>query len=222
LLQVPGSPASRFLIVNGDTLTDLHLGALVTRHEQTGPLVTMAVVANTEPEKYGGVLVDDEGVVTGFVRRGSPQASYHFIGVQVAEAAAFASVPDNVPYESVGALYPALMAARPGAVRAFVSGADFHDIGTPADYLATAMRLSQSERDLRGRRVDVASTAVVTRSILWDDVTVGPGAVLHECIVTDGVRVPENSAWQRMALRVPSEPLSAGERLISGLAATTL
>ena len=31
----------------------------------------------------------------------------------------------------------------------------------------------------------------VTRSVLWDDVTVGAGAVLTECIVADGVDVPD-------------------------------
>src|SRR4051812_30216254 len=47
---------SRFMIVNGDTLTNLDVAALLARHQATAPLVTMAVVQNTEPDKYGGVL----------------------------------------------------------------------------------------------------------------------------------------------------------------------
>jgi NDP-sugar pyrophosphorylase family protein len=217
-----GVPGSRFLIVNGDTLTDLDLGALVAQHEATQPLVTMAVVANSEPEKYGGVLVDDGGVVTGFVRRGSAQRSYHFIGVQVTEAAAFASVPANVPYESVATLYPALMAERADAVRAFISSADFHDIGTPADYLATSLRLSPPGALPTGARVVVDATSSVERSILWDDVTVEPDVVLRGCIVTDGVRVPARSSWHDVALRLPSADVAAGERLINGVAVAPL
>src|SRR5687768_18575774 len=46
-----------FLIVNGDTLTDLDIRDVVDRHRATGALVTMALVPNREPDKYGGVAV---------------------------------------------------------------------------------------------------------------------------------------------------------------------
>ena len=233
LLQVPGSgfhvpgsgtevQGSRFLIVNGDTLTNLDLGALMAQHEDTRPLVTMAVVANTEPDKYGGVIVDERGLVTGFARRGSQQPSYHFIGVQVAEAAAFTSVPEHVPYESVATHYPALIAARRDAVRAFITTADFHDIGTPGDYLATSLRLSPAGTIATGRNTVIDSGAEVERSILWDDVTVDAGAVLHDCIVTDRVRVPADSSWSRVMLRAACADLAPGERLVDGLAVTPL
>ena len=53
-------------------------------------------------------------------RAGPAEPSYHFVGVQVAEAEAFASLPDNGRSSRSAALYPALIAARPGSVRAFV------------------------------------------------------------------------------------------------------
>ena len=65
--------ASPFLIVNGDTLTDVDVAALVADHRQSGALVTMAVVPNTEPDKYGGVVVEPDGAVSGFAKRGSPR-----------------------------------------------------------------------------------------------------------------------------------------------------
>jgi NDP-sugar pyrophosphorylase family protein len=64
-----------FLIVNGDTLTDFDVRALVDEHRAHDALVTMAVVPNTEPEKYGGVVVADDGAESGFVRRGSGEPS---------------------------------------------------------------------------------------------------------------------------------------------------
>src|SRR5688572_22462394 len=136
----PGAPSESFLIVNGDTLTDVNLAALVADHHSSGALVTMAVVPNTEPEKYSGIAADAEGRFTGFVPRRSPQPSFHFIGVQVAVPRAFASVPAGTPHE-VRALYPALAAAQPGSIRLFRTAADFLDIGTPADYLHTALTL---------------------------------------------------------------------------------
>ena len=215
---------STFLLVNGDTLTDAGIPAVIESHRSTGALVTMAVVPNTEPMKYGGALVDDRDVITGFVPRGSSQPSWHVIGVQVAEMEAFRDVPDNVPYESVRTLYPALIASRAGAVRAFRCRAEFFDIGTPADYLSTSLQFAQREggQRLLGERSVIDAAATVQDSILWDDVMVEAGAMLKECVVTDGVRVPADTSWHGVSLRVCEGPLEPGEREYDGLAIAAL
>ena len=211
-----------FLIVNGDTLTDVDLVALVADHHSSGALVTMAVIPNTEPGKYGGVAADAEGRFTGFVPRGSAAPSFHFIGVQVAVPGAFAAVPAGTPYQ-VGALYTALAAAQPGSIRLFRTEADFLDIGTPADYLNTALILA--DRDglpCTGVNSRVDFSASVERSVLWDDVVVHAGAMLKECVVTDGVVVPADTSWHGVTLRVPTAERAAGERVIDGLAVCSL
>ena len=216
--------ASTFLIANGDTLTDVDVGAVIATHARFRPLVTLAVIPNTEPQKYGGVVVDDEGVVTGFVRKGAVTPSHHFIGVQVAEAEAFAGLPENVPHESVAALYPELMRARRDAVRAHVCAAEFMDIGTPADYLATSLLLSRREGGdaTRGARARVHPSARVEESILWDDVEVGEGAMLRQCVVTDGVQVPDDTSWIGVTLRRASGELAPAERRVGELAVSSL
>jgi NDP-sugar pyrophosphorylase family protein len=168
----------------------------------------MALVPNPRPEKYGGVLVAD-GYVTGFVRAGSGGPSYHFIGVQLAEAEVFRPLEDGVPWESVNTLYPQLIAGNPKSVAAFLCDASFRDIGTPADYLATSLELADLEGDrlvsLRGTRID--ETARVTRSAVWDDVTIDAGAKLTECIVCDRVTVPAGAVYRRVAIvRDPAMP----------------
>jgi NDP-sugar pyrophosphorylase family protein len=169
------------------------------------------------------VLVDADGMVTGFVRRGSREPSYHFVGVQAAEAAAFATVSPDVPSDTVSALYPALIAARAGAVRAFRTDAVFFDIGTPADYLETSLRLAAREGSrLSADGARVEPDARVERSILWDDVVVEAGAMLKECVVTDGVRVPAETSWHGVTLRVATAELAEGERRIGGLAIASL
>ncbi len=213
--QVP-DPGT-FLIFNGDTLTDVSLPALLDDHRRSGALVTMAVVPNTEPEKYSGVGVGPDGAFTGWVSRGSREPSYHFIGVQVAEPAAFASVPADTPSE-VRTLYPALVAARPGAVRAFRTQASFMDIGTPSDYLETSLLLAAREGIDTSAGAEISPTARIERSILWDDVIVEDGAMLKECVVTDGVRVPADTSWHGVTIRVASGELTPGERRIEGLA----
>jgi NDP-sugar pyrophosphorylase family protein len=216
------STHAAFLIVNGDTLTDVDVAALVAAHHSSGALVTMAVIPNTEPEKYSGVAADAAGRFTGFVPRGSPEPSFHFIGVQAVDPRAFATVPSGTPYE-VGALYPALASAQPGSIRLFRTEADFLDIGTPADYLNTALTLA--DRDglpCTGLNNRVDFSASLERSVLWDDVVVEAGALLKECVVADGVVVPAGTSWHGVTLRLPTGELAAGERVIDGLAVCSL
>ncbi len=218
-----GGPA--FLIVNGDTLTNVDLDALVAAHERSQALATLAVVPNTEPQKYGGVLVDDGGSVRGFATRGSTETSYHFVGVQAARADAFASLADGVPAESFAALYPSLMAAHPGAVRAHVTAADFFDIGTPADYLRTSLLLAERERapdQLIGANARIDASARIESSVVWDDVEVGAGALIRESVVTDGARVPAGASWTGVTIRAANGELAAGEQRVGALVIASL
>jgi NDP-sugar pyrophosphorylase family protein len=204
-----------FLIVNGDTLTNLDTNALWETHRASGALVTMALIENPRPEHYGGVLVSADGWVTGFGRAGR----YHFIGVQVAKARAFAGLEDGVPAESVNMLYPRLMAANPHAIAAHVSTATFLDIGTPRDCLATSLALAEKEPPrLVSDRAKIHPSAQLVRTVAWDDVVVGAHARLHDCIVGDGAWIPDGAVFERCAI-VPAggrQP-AAGERVEGGL-----
>jgi len=191
----------RFLIVNGDTLTDVDLDALLATHARSGALVTMCLIPNPAPAKYGGVLANAAGFVTAFTRRGAVSQSYHFIGVQVVEAHAYLELEDGVAAGSVGELYPRLIARDPRSVAAFISDASFHDIGTPADCLRTTLDLASVEGSrLIGSRSRVDESAVIERSALWDDVTVEAGARLTECIVADGATIPRGAVFERRAI----------------------
>jgi NDP-sugar pyrophosphorylase family protein len=199
---LPLLDASRVLVVNGDTLTDVDLHAMQAAHEVSRALVTMALVPNEDPDRYGGVLVDPAGAVTGFVPRGPAAASsWHFVGVQLLEAAALATVSPDHASESVTGLYPTLIRERPGSVRGYRCTAAFRDIGTPADYLESSLALAAGDdRALVGARCTVAENAAVVRTILWDDVIVETGVRLRECVVTDGVRVAAGSNFTRQIL----------------------
>lgn len=195
--------ADTFFVINGDTLTDVDLAALSAAHESAGASVTLALVVNRQPDRYGGVLLDAEQCVTGFAPRGRAEGSFHLVGVQIVRASVFASLPAGQPANSVGGVYDALIARQPGAIRGFVCDAAFWDIGTVSDYWTTSWSLAQAEgtADLTcGRRVRIDPTARVSRSILWDDVEIAGGCVVDECVVTDGVRVPRGASYRRTIL----------------------
>lgn len=214
----PEGTGGTFFLVNADTLTSVDLRAMFDEHRRTGALVTMALIPNPRPDKYGGVLLDADRSVTAFTRRGAPGPSFHFIGPQVVEAEAFAALPDGVPKESVLQVYPQLMAARRGSVRGFVCDSVFRDIGTPADLLATSLELAEldgrRDRPRWGRNVAVAASARVRRSVLWDDVAIEANAAIDECVIADGVRIPAGASFTRCAIaRGDGGPVEAGEQL---------
>lgn len=191
----------RFLIVNGDTLTNVDVDALLQRHDSSGARVTMSLIPNPAPDKYGGVTVSEDGFVTGFTRAGKGVESFHFIGVQVAEADVFSRLEDNVRSESVNALYPVLIRDARESIAAFSSSASFNDIGTPLDCLRTSLALVADEGDrMVAGTAQIGADAVVERTAIWDDVIVGAGAHLRECIVGDRVTIPAGARYERCAI----------------------
>ncbi len=205
---IPLLDSDRFLIVNGDTLTAVDLRALAAQHVDTNAMVTMAVV-DADP-RYNAIVANDDGIVTGFSKRepgtapnsapgtsGTPgthgtSGKFHFIGVQAVNAAAFAGVNPGVKSETVHGIYPGLIAQRTGSVRLFHTREAFHDIGSPRDYLETALRIAAEEHrppDVGDGSV-IAAGATVTNTVVWDRVTIAAGARLANCVVADDVAVP--------------------------------
>ena len=193
--------APRFLIINGDTLTDCSLRDLVERHETSRARVTMAVVAG-DVARYGGVLVGDDGVVLGFGRSAAESRVLHFIGAQAVEASAFADLPDDEAHETVRSLYPRLIAEDSRSIAAFESGAEFLDVGTARDYHQTVVAMAAREgRPLdRGEHCHIATSARLIDTVVWDRVTIESDVELIHCIVADDVVVPSGTRYERATL----------------------
>ena len=196
-----------FFIVNGDTLCDVPLSSLAAAHRSSDASVTMAVVPNPAPDRYNGLMVDEDNRVAGFSPRGERRDGWHFTGVQVANSSVFAALPDGVPAESVHGVYKALTRPGPGAVRAHrVSGA-FYDVGAPIDYLRTSLAVGNGRAIEPG--VTIAPGAGVDRSILWSGASIGAGATIENCIVT-AVTVPAGFK-ARNAVLTPASVCRAGD-----------
>jgi mannose-1-phosphate guanylyltransferase len=204
---LPLLDAPRFIIVNGDTLTDVRISDVIAAHEKSGPEVTMAVVPHPAPGRYGGVRVSDAGLVEGFSgRTENPDAPlWHYIGVQVVESRVFADLPDNEPAESVGGIYRDLV--KRGLVAAHRSESVFRDIGRPDDYLETAFAVARDEGHTSGLIAEAGAVAdpgaTFDRVILWAGARVDAGARLTNCIVAGG-HVPAGTTVENSCL-VPGE-----------------
>ena len=199
----------RFFLVNGDTLCDIDLRDLLDAHLSRNARVTLAVTPNPAPQRYGGVLVDSNGWVREFTRAGDPREPAHFVGVQIADASVFETLPDGDPTASIGGLYDTLL-THPGQVAAHPIVGRFHDVGTTADYLDTSHEVAADESHPtapRGLGNHVHPSARLERSVLWDDVTVGAECVVTDCVLADGVHLVDGTTLNRQAVvRLPLPP----------------
>ena len=69
-----------FLVISGDALTDIDLGAFVARHRQSGGIATLAVKQVPDTREYGVVLHDRDGRITGFQEKPAPEEALSDLG----------------------------------------------------------------------------------------------------------------------------------------------
>ena len=125
----------RFLMLNGDVLTDIDLTAQIAQHERTGARGTLALVPVADPTAYGLVRTTDDGAVTGFVEKPSAdQIDTNLIsaGAYVLERDVLDLIePDrNVSIERE--VWPQLVGE---GLYGYAAEAYWLDIGTPDRYL---------------------------------------------------------------------------------------
>ncbi|MFZ4986896.1 MAG: sugar phosphate nucleotidyltransferase, partial [Blastocatellia bacterium] len=194
-----------FVVINGKIITDIDLKAALDTHRRSGALATLVLKPNLHREHFREVLMDGTGRVTGFGQFPDREAKgdslpLMFTGIHLMEPEIFEFIPRGVFSDSVKDVYPQALAAGK-VVAGHVGAGDWYELSTIERYLAISLELSQHGGGLvvdEGCRID--PTAVVTNSVLWKRVEVGPGVRLDQCIVGDDVRIPAGSSYQRAVI----------------------
>jgi mannose-1-phosphate guanylyltransferase len=210
----------RFLMLNGDVLTDIDLTAQIAQHEASGARATLALVPVPDPSAYGVVILREDRSVSEFVEKPSPdsvKSNLISAGSYVLEREILDLIaPDrNVSIERE--VWPRLVG---NGLYGFVSDGYWLDIGTPERYLQgtfdilegnvqSAVRarlgsdwlLVDEDAKVHGRAVppavlergvSVAEGAHVgSLVVLAQDVSVGAGASVERAVVLEGTRIGE-------------------------------
>jgi mannose-1-phosphate guanylyltransferase len=137
----------RFLMLNGDVLTDMDLTAQIEQHERTGARATIALIPVEDPSRYGLVRIDADREVEEFVEKPSnDQIDTNLInaGAYVLEREVLSSVEREVNVSIEREIFPQLVGA---GLFAYPQDGYWLDIGTPATYL-------QATFDILERTVD--------------------------------------------------------------------
>ncbi|HUF32040.1 MAG TPA: NDP-sugar synthase [Acidimicrobiales bacterium] len=182
----------RFLVVNGDVLTDLDLGALIDFHDAAGAEGTIALTKVDDPSQFGVVPTDDDGRVEAFVEKPPPgEAPTDLInaGFYVLEASVLGRIAPGVRVNIERETFPAMVAD--GTLFARPDEAYWLDVGTPERYLAASLDLLDGRRveQLEASDADLVAGEVILPAALGDGVRIAEGASVARSVLGDGARV---------------------------------
>ncbi len=192
----------RFVVVNGDVLTDLDVSALVAFHEEKGAEGTIALHKVEDPSAFGVVPTDGEGRVEAFVEKPSrDEAPTDLInaGTYVLEPSVLDRIEGGRRVSIEREVFPAMVAD--GTLYATAGDTYWIDTGTPALYLKAQLDLLDGLRGEPHEGVDpdaaVHPSADVSRSVVAAGAVVGDGAVVCESAILAGARVEPGARIER-------------------------
>jgi mannose-1-phosphate guanylyltransferase len=210
----------RFLMLNGDVLTDIDLTKQIAQHEATGAKATLALVPVPDPTAYGLVHLHEDHSVREFVEKPSSDridSNLISAGAYVLEREVLELVPPERNVSIEREVWPALIGE---GLYGYPSDSYWLDIGTPERYLKGTFDIIEGNVDtavkerlgsdwlaidegaevsgrvippaVLERGVRVAEGAHVgSLAVLAGDVSIGAGATVERAVILNGAEIGE-------------------------------
>ncbi len=236
---------ARFLMLNGDVLTDIDLSAQIAQHEASGAKGTLALVPVADPSAYGLVTLGEDQSVRAFLEKPSTEnfeSNLISAGAYVLEREILELIPPDRNVSIEREVWPRLVG---NGLYGYVADGYWLDIGTPERYLqgtfdilegnvrtAVLERLGsdwlavEDATEVHGRvippgllerGVRVGKGAHVgSLAVLAEDVWVGAGSSVERSVVLEGSRIGEGCELRDCIIGAGCE-VGTGTR-ISGMA----
>jgi NDP-sugar pyrophosphorylase family protein len=202
----------RFIVCNGDVLTDLDLSAMIAFHEARGAHATIALTEVDDPSAFGVVPTRPDGEVVGFIEkppRDLAPTNWINAGIYILEPELLKRIPPRVNVSIERETFPRMVETR-HSLFAFSARGYWLDIGTPAKYL-------QAHTDALAGRLGRPPAPGATEDPvgIWRQAaaTLDPGAVMRApVLIGAGARV-EKGAIVKGSVVGPGALVGAGARI---------
>lgn len=170
------------LVICGDALIDLDIGAALDEHRQKGAVASVVTldVASEQVQNYGIVVTEDDGRVVSFQEKPKPEEAKSTLastGIYIFEPSVLDLVPSGQEYDIGSQLFPQLVER---GLPFYAQNRFFNwiDIGRVTDYWAVLQRVLRgeiAEMNMPGREVQPGVWVGLNTNINWDSVKiVGP------------------------------------------------
>jgi mannose-1-phosphate guanylyltransferase len=194
----------RFVVLNGDVMTDLDITALIAYHEAKGAEGTIHLTPVDDPSRYGVVPIDADGRVIEFVEkppRDEAPTNWINAGTYVLEPSVLDRIASDRRVSIEREVFPAM--AGEGVLFAQQSDVYWIDTGTPETYVQAQLDLVSG---LRGERLPavapsaVVEGATVVDSVVMADAVVEAGASIRGSVVMPGAHVSSGARVEQSIL----------------------
>jgi mannose-1-phosphate guanylyltransferase / phosphomannomutase len=210
-----GALDDRFVVLSGDSLTDVDLADVIKFHESKGAAVTVTLKRVEDPLEFGIVIVDDEGRIERFLEKpgwGEVFSDTINTGIYVIEREVLDEIPEGEEFDFAKDLFPALL-ARGVPLYGYITDRFWTDVGTLEAYLAAHRAALDREVDIDiegfemeggiwlGEGAEVDPDAQLTGPVyVGEDARIDPGAVLREYTVLGRGVVVKSGAFLHRAV----------------------
>ena len=172
-----------FLVVSGDAVTDVDLGAFLEAHRRSGAAATLALKRVSNPLEFGVVVTAEDGRIERFLEKpswGEVFSDTINTGIYALEPEVLAGIPEDEPFDFSKQLFPELLNAGV-ALHGHVVEGYWQDVGNLIQY-------QQANRDALDRKVKLEIAGVRLRENIW----IGEGSLAENLDAISGPAVIGN------------------------------
>ena len=176
-----------FLVISGDVLTDIDLGAIVKAHQDAGALASIALKRVENPLEFAIVITRPDGSIERFLEKpswGEVFSDTANTGIYVLEPGIFDFIRADEVVDFAGDVFPAVLEKKLPLIGTVVDGY-WEDVGTLEAYL-------RAHQDVLDRRVHVDIDGFRIGEGIWlgEDADVDPTARIEgPVVIGDNCRI---------------------------------
>jgi mannose-1-phosphate guanylyltransferase len=185
------------LVLCGDALIDLDIGAAVREHKAKGAVASVVAleVPRDQVQSYGMVVADSAGRVQSFQEKPTPDEARSTLastGIYLFEPSVVNLIPPACNFDIGAQLFPMLVELQ---LPFFVQNRFFNwiDIGRVSDYWSVLQRVLRGEvahMNMPGREVRPGVWVGLNTRIPWDDVSItGPVYIGSSVRIDPGAKI---------------------------------
>jgi mannose-1-phosphate guanylyltransferase/phosphomannomutase len=181
----------RFLVISGDVLTDIDLGAIVRFHEDHKAMATIGLAHVENPLEFGIVITREDGTIERFLEKptwGQVFSDTINTGIFVLEPEIFDYIPPDQPVDFSSEVFPRLLADGKPLFGAVADGY-WEDVGNLEAYL-------RAHKDILDGKVALNVPGFEVQPGVWvgEGAEIGPEATIDgPAVIGDNCRVEGNA-----------------------------